>query len=66
MSSYKTTNNIMSISATPAAPQVQSARPSKESARPLLGYKSILTPDEAAHFILKRTKSTGANILSAK
>ncbi|KAF9198041.1 hypothetical protein CPC16_005587, partial [Podila verticillata] len=57
------TTNKTAISDTPSQSQVQSARPSKESARPLLDRKPVLTPDEAAHLILKNTKSTGINIL---
>ncbi|KAG0343572.1 hypothetical protein BG005_002322, partial [Podila minutissima] len=63
MSSIKKSNKVAS-SATPSQSQVQSARPSKECARPLLDHKPILTPDEAAHFILKKTKSTGTIILN--
>ncbi|KAG0067657.1 hypothetical protein BGZ93_000963, partial [Podila epicladia] len=62
MSSIKKTNKV-ALSTTPTQSQVQSARPSKESVRPLLDHKPILTPDEAAHFILKKTKSTGFSIL---
>ncbi|KAG0333379.1 hypothetical protein BG000_009218 [Podila horticola] len=63
MFSIKTTNKVAS-SATQSQAQVQSTKPSKESVRPLVDRKSILTPDEAAHFILKKTTSNVVNVLS--
>ncbi|KAG0013121.1 hypothetical protein BGZ82_002282 [Podila clonocystis] len=57
------TNKKVASSATRSQSQDQSSRPLKESARPLVDHKPILTPDEAAHFILKKNMSKGINIL---